>query len=142
MASSPLAGWDNFYVIAGSAAAGLTGLTFVVIALASMPNHGQLSLSLGFGACGVAGLIYVGRIAASMHGLSAYDPAHGDWLWNVALPAIVYGTLLAIAFFIWDWPHQCMYGVAAAVVLLMIIGIHNAWDIAVWNSLRKERDPP
>jgi hypothetical protein len=28
-----LAGWDNFYVIVGSAAAGLTGLTFVVIAL-------------------------------------------------------------------------------------------------------------
>src|ERR1700691_5662570 len=28
-------GWDNFYVIVGSSAAGLTGLTFVVIALAS-----------------------------------------------------------------------------------------------------------
>jgi hypothetical protein len=33
MDASPLAGWDNFYVIVGSAAAGLTGLTFVVIAL-------------------------------------------------------------------------------------------------------------
>jgi hypothetical protein len=30
-----LAGWDNFYVIVGSAGAGLTGLTFVVIALMS-----------------------------------------------------------------------------------------------------------
>ena len=29
----PLQGWDNFYVIVGSSAAGLTGLTFVVIAL-------------------------------------------------------------------------------------------------------------
>jgi hypothetical protein len=28
-----LAGWDNFYVIVGSTAGGLTGLTFVVIAL-------------------------------------------------------------------------------------------------------------
>jgi hypothetical protein len=34
MDASPLAGWDNFYVIIGSAAGGLTGLTFVVIALA------------------------------------------------------------------------------------------------------------
>ncbi len=33
MNASPLAGWDNFYVIVGSAAGGLTGLTFVVIAL-------------------------------------------------------------------------------------------------------------
>ena len=30
-----LEGWDNFYVILGSAAAGLIGLTFVVIALLS-----------------------------------------------------------------------------------------------------------
>jgi hypothetical protein len=31
---SPLAGWDNFYVIVGSTAGGLTGLTFVVMTLA------------------------------------------------------------------------------------------------------------
>src|SRR5271156_6474463 len=34
MALAQLADWANFYVIPGSAAAGLTGLTFVVIALA------------------------------------------------------------------------------------------------------------
>src|SRR5207302_251218 len=33
MDASPLAGWENFYVIIGSSAGGLTGLTFVVIAL-------------------------------------------------------------------------------------------------------------
>jgi len=33
MDTSLLAGWENFYVIVGSAAGGLTGLTFVVIAL-------------------------------------------------------------------------------------------------------------
>jgi hypothetical protein len=32
---SLLEGWDNFYVILGSAAAGLMGLTFVIIALLS-----------------------------------------------------------------------------------------------------------
>jgi EamA domain-containing membrane protein RarD len=35
MTSALLADWNNFYVITGSAAAGLTGLTFVVIALAA-----------------------------------------------------------------------------------------------------------
>jgi hypothetical protein len=33
MHALPLAGWENFYVIVGSSAGGLTGLTFVVIAL-------------------------------------------------------------------------------------------------------------
>jgi hypothetical protein len=35
MDASLLAGWENFYVILGSTAGGLTGLTFVVIALVS-----------------------------------------------------------------------------------------------------------
>ena len=35
MDTSPLTGWENFYVIAGSSAAGLTGLTFIVITLAA-----------------------------------------------------------------------------------------------------------
>src|ERR1700729_3392522 len=95
MALAVLADWTNFYVITGSAAAGLTGLTFVVIALASdnqrasevglrafvtptifhfgavlalaaflsMPHMSVTVLSIGFGAAGMAGLIYVGVIA-------------------------------------------------------------------------------
>src|SRR5437879_4420152 len=98
IALSALADWANFYVITGSAAAGLMGLTFVVIALAAngrgmtatgmrafvtptivhfgtvlalaaflnMPRQNAISLGLGFGAAGVAGLIYGGLVAASM----------------------------------------------------------------------------
>src|SRR5271169_3245978 len=145
---SPLSGWDNFYVIAGSAAAGLTGLTFVVITLSagarrvsvtglrvfltptivhfgavlaiaayvSMPRQSELSLSLGLGAAGAVGLVYIGALTAAMH-------------------------LLAVGLLVWRWPQQCMYGAATVVVLLMIIGIHNAWDIAVWNTIRPPADP-
>jgi len=174
MELSPLTGWDNFYVIAGSAAAGLTGLTFVVITLSagarrvnavglhtfvtptivhfgavlavaaylSMPRHGPLSLSLGVGAAGLAGLVYAGKIRGGMLTLAPdYSPVLEDWIWNVILPAVVYGALLAQALLLWRWPRESMYGVAAAVVLLMIIGIHNAWDIAVWNTVRRPADP-
>jgi hypothetical protein len=174
MTASLLADWDNFYVIAGSSAGGLTGLTFVVIALASdakrinlrglrayvtptivhfgavlllsgylsMPHQGMLSLSLGFGAAGAAGIAYVVFIAAHIGRISpTYIPLAEDWIWNVILPAIVYGTLLAVAAFIWRRPEACLYAVAAAMLLLMVIGIHNAWDIAVYNSVTKRDDP-
>jgi len=36
MDASLLTGWENFYVIVGSSAGGLTGITFVVIALIGM----------------------------------------------------------------------------------------------------------
>lgn len=173
MALSSLADWDNFYVIIGSSAAGLTGLTFVVIALAadmhrvtttglrafvtptivhfgtvlalaaflSVPRQNVMSLSLGFGAAGIAGLIYAGITAASMRRhTSDYVPVREDWLWHVILPTLVYGALLAIAFLIWRRPEQSLYGVAASATLLLFIGIHNAWDVAVSISVRKQKD--
>ena len=62
-------------------------------------------------------------------------------LWDVGLPAVVCGTLPAIAFLMWDRLTECLSAAAAASLLLMFIGIHNAWDIAAWNSIRKDEDP-
>jgi hypothetical protein len=173
MTTSLLAEWDNFYVITGSSAGGLTGLTFVVIALAadskrvnaralrvyvtpiivhfsvvlglaaylSMPHQGVLSMSVGFGIAGAAGLIYVAVIGASIGNISKeYVPVGEDWIWNVALPAMAYGVLFATGVLIWRRPEPCMYGVAAVSLLLLFIGIHNAWDIAVWNTVHKKED--
>ena len=174
MDASLLAGWENFYVITGSCAGGLTGITFVVIALIrdvqrvrptglrafvtptivhfsgvlalaaylSMPHQGVMSLSVGFGVAGLVGLIYGGVIAANMrHPGSEYIPVHEDWIWNVALPALVYGGLLVMAFLVWRKPVQTLYGVAAACLLLLFIGIRNAWDIAVWMTVKRPREP-
>jgi hypothetical protein len=174
MTTSLLAEWDNFYVITGSSAAGLTGLTFVVIALSaeakrvnetglrafvtptivhfgtvlalaaylSMPHQTVLTLSLGLGAAGAAGILYVAVIGAAIGRIASdsYTPVREDWLWNVILPSIAYGMLLLSAFLIWHKPDASMYGIAAVSVLLMFIGIHNAWDVAVWNTMRKQGD--
>jgi hypothetical protein len=172
MESSFLAGWDNFYVITGGAAAGLTGLTFVVITLAAdahrvapggvrafmtptivhfgtvlvlaayltMPRHTVLSLSLGLGAVGLAGLIYIANITVCIHHMKVdYIPVLEDWIWNVILPALCFCLLLSMAVLFPTMPKQVPYGVAAAVMLLMIVGMHNAWDIAVWNSIKKQK---
>jgi hypothetical protein len=173
MESSLLSGWDNFFVITGGAAGGLTGLTFVVITLAAdahrvvpagvkafvtptivdfgavlalaayltMPRHTVLTLSLGLGVAGLAGLIYIATIAAAIHGMKRdYIPVLEDWLWNVFLPALCFLVLLAMAILFSAWPKQCPYGVAAAIMLMMIVGIHNAWDIAVWNLVNKKNE--
>ncbi|HEX3848457.1 MAG TPA: hypothetical protein VHV81_13830 [Steroidobacteraceae bacterium] len=174
MSESILKDWDNFYVIVGSAAAGLTGLTFVVIALSaeanrastrglrayvtptivhfgvvlglaaylSMPHHTELSLRVGFGTIGMAGFCYALRIGAGIrHVAKDYVPVLEDWLWNVILPVASYGTLLSSAFLIPHHAYGSMYAVAAVSIGLMFIGIHNAWDIAVWNTSRRSNAP-
>ncbi len=102
-----------------------------------MPHHTVLSVSLGCGFAGLAGLIYVGLITARMRRVIIYMPVLEDWIWHSILPGIAYGSLLAVALLIWRWPARSMYAIAAAFVLLMIAGIHNAWDIAVWNILHR-----
>jgi len=70
---------------------------------------------------------------------SNYVPVSEDWIWNAILPALAYGALFGVAFSIWIAPQQSMYGVAAVCVALVFVGIHNAWDIAVWNTTTSKR---
>jgi hypothetical protein len=174
MESPLLAGWDNFYVIVGSAAGGLTGITFVVIALArdagrirldglrayvsptmvhfggvlalaayiSMPHQHVATLSAGFIAGGLAGLGYgVATLLSfrrSARSGGGYLPVREDWIWNIVLPSIAYAALAVMGILIWDRPEQSLFGVAAVSLCLLFIGVRNAWDIAVWMSVRHD----
>ncbi len=168
-----LEGWDNFYVILGSAAAGLIGLTFVVIALLadvrpahpagmkgyitptivhfgtvlalaaymSVPHQTVLSLSAGLAICGIGTVIYTAVIANNVRRFATqYVPVVEDWIWHVILPAFDYSTLLAMAFLVWYRLQLALYCIAAALTLLLLIGIHNAFDVAVSVTARKQKD--
>jgi hypothetical protein len=171
METSLVAGWDNFYVITGSSAGGLTGLTFVIIALVadvkgattaglrafvtptivhfacvlglaafmSMPHQTITTLSVGFGALGLGGLLYVGAIAVNMARQgSRYKAVREDWLWNVIVPTLLYAALVGAAFLVWHRLEPALFGVAIVSLLLLFTGIRNAWDIAVWMTLKRD----
>lgn len=158
-----LSEWESFYVITGSSAAALTGLMFVVVALAAdrrqrqvpdgvgafstptvghfalvlllacimtMPGHTALSLGICIGGCAAAGLISAGLGGLRMKRLTAYKPATEDWVWHVILPFIAYAILLVSAFL--PGTLAGLVVVAAIVLALIFIGIHNAWDVAVY----------
>ena len=177
MDAAPLAGWDNFYVIIGSSAGGLTGLTFVVIALIrdsgqgvrptglgafvtptivhlcgvlalaafmSMPHQRPGTLSAGLALGGLAGVFYGCFIGFNMRSIGAgptnYLPVREDWIWNVILPTLVYAALVVMAALIWDrLTEAALYGVAVLALALLFISIRNAWDIAVWMSVKPQQ---
>jgi hypothetical protein len=184
-AVAALAGWDNFYVIVGSAAAGLTGLTFVVIALvsdagmghptgtstfvtptvihftsalwiaalAAIPRHSALSLGLLMLASGITGALYSLRTLLRMHRMDRrdYAPVIEDWLWNGILPLAVYallaagGALMLAAASLFALAPATAQAIAAtagyligsSALLLLVIGIHNVWDLAVWITVER-----
>jgi hypothetical protein len=103
-----------------------------------MPHQRVATLSAGLAVAGIAGLIYGGSVAGNMrdHG-PKYIPVREDWIFNVILPTLIYAALLAMALLIWRDPKEALYGVAVATLGLLLIGIRNAWDIAVWMSIQK-----
>jgi hypothetical protein len=60
------------------------GTVLALAAYLTMPRHTVLSLSLGLGGVGLAGLIYVAAIALGIHRMKGdYIPVLEDWIWNV-----------------------------------------------------------
>ena len=62
-----------------------------------------------------------------------------DWLWHAVLPLASYLTILGAAMALRGRAHEALFGVAAASVLLLFIGIHNAWDTVTYIALQQRR---
>ena len=102
-----------------------------VCLLVMAPTHTRTSLGVVTLAGGAIGLGYCARVRMHMHRLSAsIDLA--DRLWYAAIPALGYLLLAASgAAWLMSMPSSPTM-LAAALVLLLLAGIRNAWDMTVW----------
>ena len=97
------------------------------------PWRAATSLAIVWGIGGFAGLLYEFNVVRVMTRQRAYRPEAEDWIFHALLPIVAYGVLAGAAF---DEPrdlHQSLFAIAATTLLLLVIGIHNAWDAATWH---------
>lgn len=166
-----LARWESFYVIAGSSAATLTGLQFVVVTMitemqrrsnekqiaafgtptvvhfgAALVLSGVLTApwptlvgpDIAVGALGMLGVGNSARVLWQARRQKGYRLVLEDWIWHVTLPAVAYAGAVASAILLRGGPVNALFIVAAATMLLVLIGIHNAWDTVVYLSTRPD----
>jgi hypothetical protein len=166
----PLAAWSDFYLIVGSAAAALTGLQFVVMALVNdlrQPTNEQTisafssptvvhfamalltsailttpwpaiwQLSLAAASCGTASFVYALVVLHRARRQTLYKPVLEDWIWHMALPLLAYALLTVSAVLLAGRQIVAPFGIGAAVLLLVFIGIHNAWDTVTYVALQR-----
>jgi hypothetical protein len=89
---------------------------------------------------GFAGIAYQTIVARQMRLQKVYKPAVEDWLFRILVPVVAYGTLAASACAMRFNTARYLFGVAAATLLLLFIGIHNAWDGVTYQAfVRKQR---
>ena len=55
------------------------------------------------------------------------------------LPLIAYAALLVAAVFLQRAPAPSLFVIGGIALLLLFVGIHNAWDAAVFMTMRRRR---
>ncbi len=110
----------------------------LVAAILSAPWHALWHAGLMLGLCGLGGGIYVVIVVRRARRQTDYQPVLEDWLWHAVFPLVSYTALLVAAMVLPGNPALALFGIGAVTVLLLFIGIHNAWDtvtyVAVKNS--------
>lgn len=104
------------------------GVVLLLSAVVSAPWYGVAAVAVLCGLLGTSGLIYGIVVARRMRAQTAYQPVFQDWLCHVALPVAAYATLVGGAPAARSYPRPALFLVAAAALLLLFVGIHNAWD--------------
>jgi hypothetical protein len=93
-------------------------------------------------------LMCAGSLLCVLYLWSTHAPRHWrrnglsklDWIWYIALPYIGYALALVAGIgVLHDDPHA-MPAIAATLLFLLVIGIRNAWDLAIWMP-QQERNP-
>ncbi|HEY6235654.1 MAG TPA: hypothetical protein VIW69_11180 [Candidatus Elarobacter sp.] len=113
------------------------GSALFTSALMAVPFRSLVPIAIVLGITGAGGLIYAARIAIQTSRLESYRPDAEDWTWHVALPFIAYAALVIGAIAMHGAAGTALYAPAAAVLLLIFIGIHNAWDVVTFLATGK-----
>ena len=100
----------------------------LVSAVLSAPWHTIASAGVILGIAGIAGIVYCVLVARRAKRQTGYEPVFEDWLWHAALPFVAYAMLLIAALSLKLHVTGALFAIAAVALLLLFVGIHNAWD--------------
>lgn len=113
------------------------GAALLVSAIASAPWPSLAGLAWAIGLTATAGLLYAAITIARASRQQGYAPVFEDWLFHAALPVVSHGMMLASALALRARPTAALFAIAGAVMLLVVIGIHNAWDTVTFIVLER-----
>jgi hypothetical protein len=89
---------------------------------------------------GLCGMVYQIIVASRMRVQTVYKPVFEDWVFHALLPFAAYATMAASAFAARLNVSEALFATGAAVLLLLFIGIHNAWDAVTYHVFSRRRE--
>jgi hypothetical protein len=105
-------------------------------------RHAGIAIS----GCGVLGIVYTFVVLRRARRQRFYTPVVEDWVWHTILPILSYSAMLVAGATLGSRSTGSLFGIAGALLTLVFIGIHNAWDtllyITVEYSRQHRAEPP
>jgi hypothetical protein len=116
------------------------GVVLFLSALACVPWEGIATVAAVWGAVGVGGLGYLAVVVRRLRRQRSYRPVLEDWLFHAVLPLAAYVMLVAAACTELADVRPGLFLVAGASLLLLFVGIHNAWDAVTYHIFVRRRE--
>ena len=116
------------------------GVVLFLSAVASAPWHEIGTVSVVWGLVGLGGIVYAVVVARRLSVQTIYQPVFEDWLFHVLLPLAAYAMLAGSAYVAHSHARPALFVVGASTLLLLFVGIHNAWDAVVYHIFVKKRE--
>jgi len=114
----------------------------LVSAILAAPWRLLIHPAILLGLLGLASIAYLIRITFLTRKMTAYVPDLEDWTWFTILPLVAYGAILAGAIGLPTTWAEAPFALAAGVVLLLFLGIRNAWDVVTFLAIKSPNKPP
>ena len=108
----------------------------LLAAISSTPRQSPGTFALCILLSGLAGLVYVCAVLRQARRQKDYKPVLEDWIWHQILPMIGYTALFIGAAGMSHDQSWALFLIGAAALLLLCIGIHNAWDTVAYVVAR------
>jgi hypothetical protein len=116
------------------------GTVLLLSGLLNAPWNSVHAAAVLWGLVGLGGLVYSTRVGSRMRRQTVYQPVFEDWLFHAWLPMMSYAALAVSACAVKFYPSDALFALAAAAMLLLFVGIHNAWDAVTYHVFH--RRPP
>lgn len=110
--------------------------SLLVSCILSIPWSVLHSAGTMIAVCGALGVFYAGIVARRALRQGEYRPVFEDWLWHTILPALAYAILLVAGLALAGSSAGALFWIGPAALLLVFVGIHNAWDTVTYISTR------